>query len=98
MLIRLGYDISFDVPAEVPIVALLNVYPSRVADLREPDELRVEHTAIAEGDAHVHGTIDHVIVRHNVAVRRDDDAAAESMLDGGLLLLLHGTLEKLAEG
>ena len=42
MLIRLGYDISFDVPAEVPIVALLNVYPSRTADLREPDELHVE--------------------------------------------------------
>jgi transglutaminase-like putative cysteine protease len=42
MLIRLGYDISFDVPAEVPIVALLNVHPSRAADLREPDELRVE--------------------------------------------------------
>lgn len=42
MLIRLGYDISFDAPAEVPIVALLNVYPSRAADLREPDELHVE--------------------------------------------------------
>jgi transglutaminase-like putative cysteine protease len=42
MLIRLGYDISFDLPAEVPIVALLNVHPSRLADLREPDELRVE--------------------------------------------------------
>lgn len=42
MLIRLGYDISFDVPAEVPIVALLHVHPSRAADLREPDELRLE--------------------------------------------------------
>ncbi|MBV9036126.1 MAG: transglutaminase family protein [Acidobacteriaceae bacterium] len=42
MLIRLGYDISFDVPLEVPIVALLNVYQSRFGDLREPDVLRVE--------------------------------------------------------
>ena len=42
MLIRLGYDISFDIPLEVPIVALLNVYQSRVADLREPDILRIE--------------------------------------------------------
>ena len=42
MLIRLGYDISFDTPAEVPIVALLNVHPSRAAGLREPDELHVE--------------------------------------------------------
>ncbi len=42
MLIRLGYDISFDTPAEVPIVALLNVHPSRAAGLREPDQLKVE--------------------------------------------------------
>lgn len=42
MLIRLGYDISFDIPREVPIVALLNVYASRVQDLLEPDLLKIE--------------------------------------------------------
>ena len=42
MLIRLGYEIIFDNPLPVPIVALLNVHPSRVPDLREPDNLRVE--------------------------------------------------------
>ncbi|MFL6415492.1 MAG: transglutaminase family protein [Bryobacteraceae bacterium] len=42
MLIRLGYDMSFDVPFEVPIVALLNVYPSRTEDLLEPDVLKLE--------------------------------------------------------
>ena len=42
MLIRLGYDIQFDIPAPVPIVAMLNVHPSRAADLQEPDELRTE--------------------------------------------------------
>ncbi len=42
MLIRLGYDIRFDIPCPVPIVALLNVHPSRTADLREPDELRIK--------------------------------------------------------
>jgi transglutaminase-like putative cysteine protease len=42
MLIRLGYDIQFQAPLRVPIVALLNVHPSREADLREPDELRIE--------------------------------------------------------
>src|SRR4051794_38006987 len=42
MLIRLGYDISFDIPLEVPMVALLNVYQTRVPDLREPDILRTE--------------------------------------------------------
>jgi len=42
MLIRLGYDIRFQVPASVAIVALLNVHPSRVQDLLEPDELQTE--------------------------------------------------------
>jgi transglutaminase-like putative cysteine protease len=42
MLIRLGYDIQFEVPLDVPFVALLNVHPSRVQDLHEPDELTVE--------------------------------------------------------
>ena len=42
MLIRLGYDIQFDIPAPVAMVALLNVHPSRVHDLLEPDELQIE--------------------------------------------------------
>jgi transglutaminase-like putative cysteine protease len=42
MILRLGYDIQFELPASAAIVALLNVHPSRVADLRAPDELRVE--------------------------------------------------------
>lgn len=42
MLIRLGYDISFETPIDVPIVALLNVHASRTADLLEPDVLRTE--------------------------------------------------------
>lgn len=42
MLIRLGYDIQFDIPAAVPIVAMLHVHPSRTADLRETEELRTD--------------------------------------------------------
>jgi transglutaminase-like putative cysteine protease len=42
MTLRLGYDIQFELPASVAIVALLNVHPSRIADLRAPDELHVE--------------------------------------------------------
>jgi transglutaminase-like putative cysteine protease len=45
MILRLGYDIQFELPAPAAIVALLNVHPSRVADLRAPDELRVEPAA-----------------------------------------------------
>jgi len=41
MLIRLGYDIQFDIPVPVPMVAMLHVHPSRNADLREPDELQL---------------------------------------------------------
>jgi transglutaminase-like putative cysteine protease len=42
MLIRLGYDIQFNIPAPVAMVVLLNVHPSRFRDLEEPDELRTE--------------------------------------------------------
>jgi len=41
MQIRLGYNIELDIPAAVPMVAVLNVHPSRVKDLLEPDELRI---------------------------------------------------------
>jgi hypothetical protein len=42
MILRLGYDIQFEIPSPVAMVALLNVHPSRVADLRAPDELGAE--------------------------------------------------------
>jgi transglutaminase-like putative cysteine protease len=42
MLIRLGYDLQFETVAEVPILTLLNVHPSRKKDLREPDNLRTD--------------------------------------------------------
>ena len=40
MRIRLAYEIEFYAPAEVAMVALLNVHPSRAGDLLEPDELQ----------------------------------------------------------
>ena len=42
MLIRLGYDIHFQVAASVPMIAPLNVHPSRILDLVEPDQLCTE--------------------------------------------------------
>jgi transglutaminase-like putative cysteine protease len=42
MRIRLGFDIQFDVPVSAPVVAMLNVHPSRAGDLLEPDLLRIE--------------------------------------------------------
>jgi transglutaminase-like putative cysteine protease len=52
MLIRLGYDITFENAARVPIVALLHVHPSRAKDLRLPDRLQTEP------DVHVDPYID----------------------------------------
>jgi transglutaminase-like putative cysteine protease len=48
MLIRLGYDIVFDTPQPVPMVVLLQVHPSRVKDLRQPDILNLDPVAHIE--------------------------------------------------
>jgi transglutaminase-like putative cysteine protease len=42
MLIQIGYDIRFNVPSKVPMVALLHVHPSRKLDLRLPDEMHTD--------------------------------------------------------
>jgi len=42
VLIRLGYDLQFDLPAPVVMTTLLHVHPSRFRDLREPDLLQVD--------------------------------------------------------
>jgi transglutaminase-like putative cysteine protease len=42
MLIRLGYDIQFQLPAPTAMVTLLHVHPSRDKDLIEPDTLHIE--------------------------------------------------------
>ena len=41
MLIRLGYDIELEIAQSMAVVAVLNVHPSRLSDLREPDEIQV---------------------------------------------------------
>jgi hypothetical protein len=33
LLIRLGYDIQFEIPATVAMVGMLHVHPSRIPDL-----------------------------------------------------------------
>jgi transglutaminase-like putative cysteine protease len=42
MKIRLGYDIRFTTVGRVPFIAMLNVHPSRTADLLEPDILHAD--------------------------------------------------------
>jgi transglutaminase-like putative cysteine protease len=41
MILRIGYNIQFEIPSPVTMVALLNVHPSRVGDLRSSDEMRL---------------------------------------------------------
>ena len=42
MRIRAGYDISYDCPAPTPMLLLLNVHPSRVADMETADVIHTE--------------------------------------------------------
>ena len=42
MLIRVGYEIEFNLPAETAMLAMLNVHPSRSLDLLEPDEVKTD--------------------------------------------------------
>ena len=57
MLIRLGYDLRFEIAAPVPIVTLLTVHPSRRRDLREPDGVHVEPALDVEEYCDVFGNV-----------------------------------------
>ena len=48
MLIRLGYDIELELSKPMMVVAVLNVHPSRTADLLEPDEIQISPNAARE--------------------------------------------------
>src|SRR3954468_8740666 len=42
MLIKVGFDIAYEVWAPTPMVLLLHVHPSRQRDIRQREELRVD--------------------------------------------------------
>ena len=44
MLIRIGYDISFQLANPTPMIVMLYVHPSRQKDLQAPEDLKVEPT------------------------------------------------------
>jgi transglutaminase-like putative cysteine protease len=48
MLIRLGYDIELQIAQAMAVVAVLNVHPVRIRDLREPDEIHMSPGAAQE--------------------------------------------------
>jgi transglutaminase-like putative cysteine protease len=81
VLLRLGYDIQFDVPAPVAMVALLNVHPSREADLRAPDELRIEPATPVESYIDGFGNRCTRFFAHSGALRLSNSTM---VLDSGL--------------
>src|SRR6516165_6937163 len=48
MLIRIGYEIVFDVPAPVPMLVVLSTHPDRDGSIRRPGGFRVEPFAPVE--------------------------------------------------
>src|SRR5437762_11496714 len=42
MIIKIGFDIQFEVPAPTPMILMLYVHPSRQADLRTEEKIVVE--------------------------------------------------------
>src|SRR4051794_35070840 len=57
MTLRLGYDIRFDIPSPVAIVALLNVHPTWTANLRTPDKMQVDPLTDVESYTDVFGNL-----------------------------------------
>jgi len=42
MIIKIGFDIQFDLPAPTPMILMLYVHPSRQPDLRAEEKIVVE--------------------------------------------------------
>jgi transglutaminase-like putative cysteine protease len=57
MLIRIGYDIRFELAHEVPFLAVLRVHPSRQADLRSSDAIRTSPAIPVEEYKDVFGNL-----------------------------------------
>ena len=85
-------------PGRVGQVVTLDLDDRKVGQRIGADHLGRKNPAIAHGDANVGGAIDHVVVGDDVAVGRDDHAAAQSVLNARLLPLRHLLSEELAEG
>jgi transglutaminase-like putative cysteine protease len=61
MQIRAGYEISYDCPQPTPMIAMLSVHPSRIADLLTLDRMRLEPQIIPNTYHDNFGNFCHVI-------------------------------------
>jgi transglutaminase-like putative cysteine protease len=81
MLIRIGYDLVFDLPERTPMLLMLNVHPSRVPSLRGPDTIIVEPPAPLTAYADAFGNTCTRVVASAGQVRFHSDAVVH---DDGL--------------
>ena len=81
MLIRIGFDIIFDLPAYTPMHLLLFVHPSRLASLRDPELLKIEPYVPMEKFIDSFGNTCGRIVAHPGQIRFTRDGQIE---DDGL--------------
>jgi transglutaminase-like putative cysteine protease len=81
MLIRIGYEIVFDIPAPVPILLVLSTHPDRAGSIRRPGRLRIEPEVPVEEFTDSFGNLCGRIVALPGQLRLWDDAIVE---DSGL--------------
>ena len=68
-------------PGDAGQVFRVDLDDREIVELVDADEFGREDAAVIQGDANLHGAIDDVIVGDDVAVGRNDDAAADAVLD-----------------
>jgi transglutaminase-like putative cysteine protease len=81
MLIRIGYDIAYEVLAPTPMILMLYVHPERMKDLRAPERLVVEPAVEIQNFTDTFGNRCAKIVAPPGVVRLCCDTVIE---DGGL--------------
>ena len=47
MRLRIGYEMTYDCPQPTPMVLMLNVHPTRAADLITPDNINVSPASVS---------------------------------------------------
>src|SRR5436309_15874552 len=81
MLIRIGYELVFDVPARCPMMLMLDIRPERRPSVRRPGGLRVEPAVPVETFVDAFGNLCGRLVAPCGRLRLWDDLVVE---DDGL--------------
>ncbi len=82
-----GMQLRRVAPGDAGQVVRVDLDDGEVVELVDADQLGGKDAAVIEGDVDLHGAVDDVVVGEDVAVGREDDAAADAVFN--LLLLRH---------